>query len=67
VIYVIERVPLKRLAFELNEGAHHEGGGSMSRLSAAPPVLPPGEVDTLAERWLKRIKSNPLIAALIVF
>jgi hypothetical protein len=41
-------------------------GNGMSRLSAAPPVLPPNEADSLAERWLKRIKSNPLIAALIV-
>jgi hypothetical protein len=41
-------------------------GNRKSRLSAAPPISPPNELGSLAERWLKRIKNNPLIAALIV-
>jgi hypothetical protein len=41
-------------------------GKRMSRLIAAPPNLPPNETGSLAERWLKHIKNNPLIAALIV-
>jgi hypothetical protein len=55
---------------ELNEGATTKVEGSMgngiSKLSTGLPASTPNEVDSLAERWLKRIKNNPLIAAVIV-
>jgi hypothetical protein len=44
----------------------HTGDNFLSPRKRALPVVPPKEVDALADRWLKRVKSNPLIAALIV-
>jgi hypothetical protein len=47
-------------------GFDHTGDNFLSSRKRALPVVPPKEVDLLADRWLKRVKSNPLIAALIV-